>query len=194
MQRYLLIESRDSFGRERGGFCVELARALVARGDTTTVLLVQNGALAARRGAQAPPLDDLTAAGVPVFVDEFALRERGMRRAGGSTAFSRSARHRDRPAARWLASDLALTEESTPMTTERPWLAFALMDAPFESARTTTALRLLDAARRGCDLKVFAYEGAVLLPFARQQAHPNAVHGRSAEEENHPLPRTLWPR
>lgn len=74
----------------------------------------------------------------------------------------------------------------------RPTLAFALMDAPFESARTTTALRLLDiAARRGCDIKVFAYEGAVMLPFARQQAHPNAVHGRSAEEENHFLPKDV---
>jgi len=66
------------------------------------------------------------------------------------------------------------------------------MDPPFESARTTTAFRLLDAAaRRGCDLKVFAYEGAVLLPFAKQQAHPNAVHGRSLEEENHPLPKDI---
>jgi tRNA 2-thiouridine synthesizing protein D len=74
------------------------------------------------------------------------------------------------------------------MTIPRPRLAFALMDAPFENARTTTALRLLDlAARRGCELKVFAYEGAVMLPFARQQKHPNAVHGRSADEENHLL-------
>jgi tRNA 2-thiouridine synthesizing protein D len=74
------------------------------------------------------------------------------------------------------------------MTIPRPRLAFALMDAPFENARTTTALRMLDlAARRGCELKVFAYEGAVMLPFARQQKHPNAVHGRSADEENHLL-------
>jgi tRNA 2-thiouridine synthesizing protein D len=78
------------------------------------------------------------------------------------------------------------------MSPTRPQLAFLLMDAPFESARTTTAFRLLDAAaRRGCDLKVFAYEGAVLLPFAKQQAHPNAVHGRSLEEENHPLPKDI---
>jgi tRNA 2-thiouridine synthesizing protein D len=76
------------------------------------------------------------------------------------------------------------------MTQARPTLAFALMDAPFESARTTTAFRLLDiAARRGFDIRVFAYEGAVMLPFAKQQPHPNAVHGRSAEEENHPLPK-----
>lgn len=73
----------------------------------------------------------------------------------------------------------------------RPALSFVLMDAPLESARSTTAFRLLDiAARRGCDIKVFAYEGAVMLPFARQQPHANAVHGHSVEEENHFLPRT----
>lgn len=78
------------------------------------------------------------------------------------------------------------------MTTTRPTLSFALMDPPFESARTTTAFRLLDiAARRGCTIKVFAYEGAVLLPFAKQQGHPNAVHGRTADEENHPLPKDI---
>jgi|SRR5678815_1207191 tRNA 2-thiouridine synthesizing protein D len=69
-------------------------------------------------------------------------------------------------------------------------LTFVLMDAPFESARTTTAMRLLDiAARRGYQLNVFAYEGAVGLTFARQAAHPNAAHGRDVHEENHPLPR-----
>jgi tRNA 2-thiouridine synthesizing protein D len=39
-------------------------------------------------------------------------------------------------------------------------------------------------------INVFAYEGAVYLPFARQQAHANAIHGRDAEQENHFLPRT----
>jgi tRNA 2-thiouridine synthesizing protein D len=69
-------------------------------------------------------------------------------------------------------------------------LTFALMDAPFESARSTTALRLIDAAiRKGHDVNVFAYEGAVYLPFSKQKQHPNAVHGRNEEEENHPLPR-----
>ena len=69
-------------------------------------------------------------------------------------------------------------------------LTFALMDAPFENSRTTSAMRLLDiAARRGYTINVFAYEGAVMLPFSRQAAHPNAVHGHDAEEENHPLPK-----
>jgi len=69
-------------------------------------------------------------------------------------------------------------------------LTFLLMDAPFETARTTTALRLIDvAARRGYDINVFAYEGAVYLPLAAQAKHANAVHGTDAAEEDHPLPR-----
>ena len=74
----------------------------------------------------------------------------------------------------------------------RKTLTFALMDAPYESARTATALRLIDIAiRRGHDVNVFAYEGAVALSFARQAAHANPVHGRSLEEENHLLPKDL---
>ena len=75
---------------------------------------------------------------------------------------------------------------------DKKTLTFALMDAPYESARTTTALRLIDiAVRRGYAVNVFAYEGAVLLPFARQQPHPNAVHGRTVEEEHHLLPKDV---
>lgn len=69
-------------------------------------------------------------------------------------------------------------------------LTFAIMDGPFENPRSTTALRLMDiAARRGYNINVFAYEGAVYLPFSKQQPHANAVHGRDVDEENHPLPR-----
>lgn len=68
-------------------------------------------------------------------------------------------------------------------------LTFALMDAPYENARSTTALRLIDAAlRANCNVNVFAYEGAAALPFAKQVAHANAVHGRDAAQEDHPLP------
>ena len=73
---------------------------------------------------------------------------------------------------------------------ETKTLTFAVMDPPFETARSTTLLRLLDiAVRRGHNINVFAYEGAVYLPFAKQAQHANAVHGRTLEEENHPLPR-----
>ncbi|AJZ56492.1 DsrE family protein [Paraburkholderia fungorum] len=71
-------------------------------------------------------------------------------------------------------------------------LTIALMDAPYESARSTTAFRLIDiAARRGYTVNVFAYEGAVGMTFARQQAHPNPVHRRDAEDENHFLPKDV---
>ena len=69
-------------------------------------------------------------------------------------------------------------------------LTFLLMDAPFESSRTATAMRLIDISLdRGIHVNVFAYEGAVGLPLAGQAAHPNAVHGRDVEAEDHPLPR-----
>jgi tRNA 2-thiouridine synthesizing protein D len=73
---------------------------------------------------------------------------------------------------------------------DRKTLTFALMDPPYEDARSTTALRLIDAAvRRGYNVNVFAYEGAVCLPFVRQAPHPNAVHGRDVAQENHPNPK-----
>ena len=73
---------------------------------------------------------------------------------------------------------------------DKKTLTFMLMDAPFETARSTTALRLIDiAARRGYDINVFAYEGAVYLPLAAQKQHANAVHGNDAAAEDHPLPR-----
>jgi tRNA 2-thiouridine synthesizing protein D len=69
-------------------------------------------------------------------------------------------------------------------------LTFVLMDPPYEDPRSTTALRLIDlAVRRGHDVNVFAYEGAVYLPFAKQAPHANAVHGRDAEQEDHPNPK-----
>jgi tRNA 2-thiouridine synthesizing protein D len=73
---------------------------------------------------------------------------------------------------------------------EKKTLTFLLMDAPYENARSTTALRLVDAAlRRGFDVNVFAYEGAVGLPFAKQAPHANAVHGTDVEAEGHPNPK-----
>ena len=69
-------------------------------------------------------------------------------------------------------------------------LTFVLMDAPYENARTTTALRLVDAAiRRGFDVNVFAYEGAIGIASAKQAQHPNAVHGRDLAAEDHPNPK-----
>lgn len=73
---------------------------------------------------------------------------------------------------------------------DKKTITIAIMDAPYESARSTTTLRLIDiAARRGYNINVFAYEGAVLQPFSAQKPHPNAVHGRDVEQENHFIPK-----
>jgi tRNA 2-thiouridine synthesizing protein D len=73
---------------------------------------------------------------------------------------------------------------------DKKTLTFVLMDPPYENPRSTTALRIIDAAlRRGHDVNVFAYEGAVNLAFAKQAPHANAVHGRDVEQEDHPNPK-----
>lgn len=74
--------------------------------------------------------------------------------------------------------------------TGRQTITIALMDAPFEASRTATIMRLLDCAvDKGCNVNVFAYEGAVYLPLALQKPHANSIHGRDVDEEDHPLPR-----
>jgi tRNA 2-thiouridine synthesizing protein D len=74
------------------------------------------------------------------------------------------------------------------MSTTAKTLTFAFMDPPFESERTITFFRLLDAALdKGANVRVFAYEGGVALAFSRQAAHGNAVHGHDVTQEAHPL-------
>jgi tRNA 2-thiouridine synthesizing protein D len=69
-------------------------------------------------------------------------------------------------------------------------LTFVLNDPPYENARTTTALRLIDSAvKRGFHVNVFAYEGAAALAFAKQTPHANSVHGRDVAAEDHPTTR-----
>jgi len=66
-------------------------------------------------------------------------------------------------------------------------LTLAIMDAPYESANSTTAFRIIHAAlKRAYNVNVFAYEGAVNLTMKSQQPHANPVKGTSTEEENHP--------
>jgi tRNA 2-thiouridine synthesizing protein D len=65
---------------------------------------------------------------------------------------------------------------------------------PLASAASMTlsavAVRLdSNGASISTNVSIFAYEGAVMLPFRHQQPHPNAVHGRDVEQEDHPLPR-----
>jgi tRNA 2-thiouridine synthesizing protein D len=66
-------------------------------------------------------------------------------------------------------------------------LTIALMDPPYESANTTTAFRIIEAAlKKGISVDVFAYEGAVCLPLKDQAQHANPVKGTTVEQEDHP--------
>ena len=66
-------------------------------------------------------------------------------------------------------------------------LTLALMDPPYESANSTTALRIISAAlEKGINVNVFAYEGAVCLPLKDQAPHANPVKGTTVEDEDHP--------
>jgi tRNA 2-thiouridine synthesizing protein D len=66
-------------------------------------------------------------------------------------------------------------------------ITIALMDAPYEKASTTTALRIVSAAlKKGIHVNVFAYEGAVSLSMKDQAPHANPVKGTTVEQEEHP--------
>ena len=71
-------------------------------------------------------------------------------------------------------------------------LTLALMDPPYESANSTTALRIISAAlAKGINVNVFAYEGAVCLPLRDQAPHANPVKGTTVEQEDHPTTRSF---
>ena len=71
-------------------------------------------------------------------------------------------------------------------------LTLALMDPPYESANSTTALRIIsEALQKGIHVNVFAYEGAVCLPLKDQTPHANPVKGTTVEQEEHPTTRAF---
>src|SRR5260370_41992025 len=71
-------------------------------------------------------------------------------------------------------------------------LTLALMDPPYESANSTTALRIISAAlEKGIHVNVFAYEGAVCLPMKDQAPHANPVKGTTVDQEDHPTTKDL---
>jgi len=71
-------------------------------------------------------------------------------------------------------------------------LTLALMDPPYESANTTTAFRIIASAlKKGINVNVFAYEGAVSLSMKDQAPHANPVKGTTVEEEDHPTTRAF---
>jgi tRNA 2-thiouridine synthesizing protein D len=66
-------------------------------------------------------------------------------------------------------------------------ITILFMDGPYESANSTTALRIIDAAlRKGINVNVLAYEGAVSYSFTQQKPPMNPIKSTRVEEEQHP--------
>lgn len=77
MPRYLLIESRSPWESSDVADFYAAARDLVAAGSEVTLFLVQNGVLAARKGAKHSGLAELSSK-MKILADDFSLRERGI--------------------------------------------------------------------------------------------------------------------
>jgi len=79
MARYLIIESRDLQEYMRGDYILGLAEGLKKKGNDVTLFLVENGALAARKGAKAgETLGEISRQGITVLAEDIALQSRGI--------------------------------------------------------------------------------------------------------------------
>jgi hypothetical protein len=78
MARYTILQSSDPVESAAVAGDHALAFDLARNGDAVTLMLVQNGALAARRGARDAGVDRLVESGVRVLADAFSLRERAI--------------------------------------------------------------------------------------------------------------------
>lgn len=79
MAKYLLIESRDPFDSSDSEYFSELVQGISGRGNGTTLFLVQNGVLPARKGSRHnETISKLIKGNVKVLADGFSLRERAI--------------------------------------------------------------------------------------------------------------------
>lgn len=79
MAKYLLIESRDPFDSSDSEYFSELVQGISNRGNETTLFLVQNGVLPARKGSNhSETIAKLIQGKVKVLADRFSLKERAI--------------------------------------------------------------------------------------------------------------------
>lgn len=80
MKNYLLIESQGAFDIAGAPEFVALARDLARQGNKVEVFLVQNGVMPARAGARGEYLAAAVQAGIPIWADDFSMKERALAR------------------------------------------------------------------------------------------------------------------
>ena len=79
MAKFLIVESRDLMEYRDGEFALELASGLKKKGHETTLFLVENATLAARKGSEASSkLTALSKEGVKVLAEDLSLQIRGV--------------------------------------------------------------------------------------------------------------------
>lgn len=76
MSRYFFIQSQDIFTEVRTNAQFNLAKSLAKKGNSVSILLVQNGVVAARKGARSAQMDALLNDSVTVLADNFSLEQR----------------------------------------------------------------------------------------------------------------------
>jgi intracellular sulfur oxidation DsrE/DsrF family protein len=78
VKQYLFIESEGTFAAADAPQFFALARDLKQQGNAVEILLVQNGVMSARAGANADGLGLVLQAGVAVLADAMSMRERAL--------------------------------------------------------------------------------------------------------------------
>ena len=79
MRRYLLVDSRDLQEYSGSDFILQTATGLKQQGNEVTLYLIENGVLAARKGASAAKrLSETAKAGIKILAEDSSLLTRGV--------------------------------------------------------------------------------------------------------------------
>ena len=80
MAKYLIVGSRDLMEYKESDFALNMASALKKKGHETTLFLIENGALSARKGSEvSAKLTALSKEGVNVLAEDLSLKMRGVK-------------------------------------------------------------------------------------------------------------------
>ncbi len=89
MSRLLVVDSRDLTEYAGGRFLPPLVEDLCRQGHDVTLFLVENGVIAARRGAAAGlPFEALSDRGARILADDVSCRARGIRELASGVCLS----------------------------------------------------------------------------------------------------------
>ena len=80
MSKFLIVGSRDLMEYKESDFALNVASQLKKKGHETTLFLIENGALSARKGSEgAARLTALSKEGVNVLAEDLSLKMRGVK-------------------------------------------------------------------------------------------------------------------